>query len=180
MVEEEKGAKGNSLPLEERLAWEHAMQGVRKLKRNKSIIPKNTTAKPPMARVADRAVLRSNVIGTPTQDHPVNLVLERRQAKRLRQGKIVIDAKIDLHGFTEVKAYDHLLHKVGTAYQQGKHCLLVVTGKGRDGKGLLAQRVPHWLNNPELRGKIIRIAEALPQHGGSGALYIFLKKRPLE
>jgi DNA-nicking Smr family endonuclease len=37
--------------------------------------------------------------------------------------------------------------------------------------------VPKWLNQPEHRARIVAFAAARPQHGGSGALYVLLRRR---
>ena len=42
--------------------------------------------------------------------------------------------------------------------------------------GVLRTAVPGWLNAPPLRGIVLSFAYAQPQHGGSGALYVLLKR----
>ena len=57
----------------------------------------------------------------------------------------------------------------------------MITGKGLKGDtwspGVLREAVPGWLNAPPLRGIVLSFAYAQPQHGGSGALYVLLKRR---
>jgi len=36
---------------------------------------------------------------------------------------------------------------------------------------------PRWLNEAPNRGRVLAIATAQPRHGGSGALYVLLKRR---
>ena len=55
---------------------------------------------------------------------------------------------------------------------QGRRCCLVVTGKS----GVLKSDVPRWLNERLNRPKIIAVATAQPRHGGTGALYVLLKR----
>ena len=53
---------------------------------------------------------------------------------------------------------------------------LVITGHGRSSGGILKSAVPRWLHEADLRGDVLAIAPARPQHGGSGALYVLLRK----
>jgi DNA-nicking Smr family endonuclease len=57
--------------------------------------------------------------------------------------------------------------------------VIVVTGKGlkADGGGVLRANVPRWLNEPDLRARVLAFAHARPKDGGEGALYVLLKKR---
>ena len=55
----------------------------------------------------------------------------------------------------------------------------MITGKGRadQGYGVLRRAVPTWLNQPPNRARIIAVHDAQPRDGGSGALYLLLRKR---
>ena len=60
---------------------------------------------------------------------------------------------------------------------------LVVTGKGAlapalfgDERGVLRRMVPHWLRLPDLRALVLGFEEAEQRHGGSGALYVRLRR----
>ncbi len=55
----------------------------------------------------------------------------------------------------------------------GRRCVLVVTGKS----GVLKGEVPRWLNQQPNRGRMIALSQAQPRHGGSGALYVLLKRQ---
>lgn len=55
--------------------------------------------------------------------------------------------------------------------------VLVITGKGVGGDGVLRRRVPDWLAAPSLRDLIAGVSEAHRRHGGEGALYVALKRR---
>ena len=67
----------------------------------------------------------------------------------------------------------------GNAQAAGKRGVLVITGKGRadQGYGVLRRAVPTWLNQPPNRARIIAVHDAQPRDGGSGALYLLLRKR---
>ena len=102
--------------------------------------------------------------------------LDRRTAQRVVKGNFAIEGRIDLHGMTCDQAQMRLMHYVEQAYKYGKRAILVITGKGSDGRGVLKAEVPRWLNLPPLRQKILGFSHALPKDGGEGALYVLLKR----
>ena len=57
----------------------------------------------------------------------------------------------------------------------GARCVLVITGKGRMGAGVLRSRLSDWIGDPALRPIIAGHATAHARHGGEGATYIFLR-----
>lgn len=122
----------------------------------------------------------------PELDHGTAPGVDRRTAQRLRRGRLDVEARLDLHGFTQEQAHPALDRFLGNAQQSGKRCVLVVTGKGTRqideetgldrATGVLKDQVPRWLNQPPNRGRILSFTHATQADGGSGALYILLKK----
>ena len=117
--------------------------------------------------------------------------LDGSTLRRLSEGKVEPDAKIDLHGLTQVQAHARLVTFIQRAHANGLRCVLVVTGKGsaRDGRdaggaewmhegtrGLLRSLVPRWLAEGDLKGQVTGIAGAHVRHGGGGAIYVYLKR----
>ena len=108
--------------------------------------------------------------------------IDRRQALRLKRGQLAIEARLDLHGMTQTEAHRALAAFVARADATGKRVLLVVTGKGtRSGvggspTGVLRAAVPRWLAEPALRERVLATAPATPRDGGSGALYVLLRR----
>lgn len=104
--------------------------------------------------------------------------LDKRSAERMKRGEMEIDGRLDLHGMTQDMAHGALTAFVTRAYDAGRRCLLVITGKGyREGTGVLRANVPRWLNQSPLRECILGFSAARPQHGGEGALYVLVKRR---
>ncbi len=97
--------------------------------------------------------------------------------------------RIDLHGFTLDKANKIMEKFINLSYQEGVSKIIVVTGKGLHSNveknpfvskdlSILKYSVPEYIeNNIELMKKIIEIKDAKVEDGGSGAFYIFLKKK---
>jgi DNA-nicking Smr family endonuclease len=114
--------------------------------------------------------------------------LEKRLKKQLARGRSAIDQSIDLHGMTQAQAHQALRGFLSFAQAQGDRLVLVVTGKGApkvrggessssfDEPGVLRRIVPHWLHAPDLRAIVIGFEEAGRAHGGSGALYVRLRR----
>ena len=63
------------------------------------------------------------------------------------------------------------------AWRDGYRAVLVITGKGLRGDGILKRMTPEWLSAPHLREAVAGISESHRRHGGEGALYIALKRR---
>ena len=110
--------------------------------------------------------------------------LDRATAERLRRGVLAIDARLDLHGLTQAEAHAALERFLAGSAALGRRCVLVITGKGladgaaRDGRrGVLRQAVPRWLNQAPNRARILAVMPAQPKHGGTGALYVLLKRK---
>ena len=54
--------------------------------------------------------------------------------------------------------------------------MLVITGKGQKGEGVIKKNIINWLNAKNIRNKILAVNHASNKHGGSGAPYILLRK----
>ena len=110
--------------------------------------------------------------------------LDRRNLERLRRGKLPVEATIDLHGDTQAVAHRRLEAFLARAQAGGRRCVLVITGKGRLGRGeggqepgVIRANLPRWLNEAPNRDRVLAFAQAQPAHGGAGAFYVLLKRR---
>tara|TARA_B100001250_G_C19462934_1_gene641030 strand:- start:222 stop:641 length:420 start_codon:yes stop_codon:yes gene_type:complete len=96
---------------------------------------------------------------------------------------------IDLHGFTLEEANKKIEKIINDAYKKDVSKVIVVTGKGIHSNvekdpyvskdlSILKFSVPDYIeNNSELMKKIIEIKDADKEDGGSGAFYIYLKRK---
>ena len=121
----------------------------------------------------------------PAATKPLPLApLGRRLKQRVARGREPIDARIDLHGMTQLEAHAALLRFLRQARVQGARMALIVTGKGSrgndtefgSGRGILKRQVPMWLSLPEFRQLIVGFEDAHIGHGGQGALYVRLRR----
>ncbi len=104
--------------------------------------------------------------------------VDRATAERVKRGRYPVEARLDLHGMTQAEAHRRLAGFVAAARAAGRRCMLVITGHGHMSGGVLKAAVPRWLGEPELRRHVLAIAPAQPRDGGSGALYVLLRRLP--
>ena len=102
---------------------------------------------------------------------------------------IKLSRTLDLHGFSLEEANKKVESFLNTCFKQGVSKVVIVTGKGLHSQnekdpykskkfGILKYSVPEFItNNPELMKKIKSISDASVKEGGTGAFYIFLKKK---
>lgn len=111
--------------------------------------------------------------------------MDRRRFEKLRRGRLAPEARLDLHGMSTERAHDALRGFILSAHAAGLRLALVITGKGRGSSGeglvhragILRHQVPHWLATPPLASKVLQVAPAHLRHGGSGAYYVYLRRR---
>jgi DNA-nicking Smr family endonuclease len=106
--------------------------------------------------------------------------INKSTSKKLRKGQQRIEARIDLHGMTQIEAHQALDNFIDGAYQGVKRCVLVITGKGLkpDGTyGVIHSGVPRWLKEQPNRSRVLAFTHATPKDGGKGALYVMLKRK---
>ena len=104
------------------------------------------------------------------------IALSKKNIRNFKKGNVFIENRLDLHGFNEVEAKNLLENFINQSVENGKRLILVVTGKGQKGEGVIKKNIVSWLNTKDLRNKILAVNYASNKHGGSGALYILLRK----
>lgn len=132
------------------------------------------------ARRPERNDLAPPILGHPT------VQMDAKTHGKMTRGKLAPEARIDLHGMTLAEAHPELTHFILNAQGQGMRLVLVITGKGkrREDTGPIPQRmgalrhqVPQWLRQPPLGPIVLQVSEAHLKHGGSGAYYVYLRRR---
>ena len=185
---------GRPLEPEEVSLWHRATRDARPLKRRRPTAPltANEVQPPPSERRA-RTGAGPGVDTPPVEPAvtpPAAAILpelapgaapgvDRRTAERLRRGQFAVDARLDLHGHTQEEAHRALIAFIEVAWQRRARCLLVITGKGRrgEGAGVLRAAMPRWLNAEGVRARILAFAPSQAKDGGSGALYVLLRRQ---
>jgi DNA-nicking Smr family endonuclease len=171
---------------EERALWETVAKQTKPLRKKpraaKAVleteapaVTKAAHAEPPPAAKMVR------VVKPPPPPSPPPLApLGRRERSQLSRGRKEIDARLDLHGMTQIRAHRVLQDFLHRAHADGLTFVLVITGKGKTGaeseRGVLRRAVPQWLALPEFRAMVVGFEEAHIGHGGAGALYVRIRR----
>lgn len=175
--------------------WEQVKAGVVPLDRKNRLAlapPRNTAPSKVVPRAAAIDLRMLDGLSPPPQ------AIDRRAQRKIAKGRQAIDSVLDLHGDTQDRALGRLKAHIGAAFGRGERTILVVTGKGgrrysqtaaetpvayrrredfQPEGGVLKRMVPLWLDSADLRPYIHSFSAADPRHGGSGALYVRLRKR---
>ena len=103
----------------------------------------------------------------------------RKLMQKLKKGRFPVQDYADLHGLTkqdaEVRLRDFLLQ----SNRLGLRCVLVVHGRGLNSEDhipVLKERLPLWLNRGPIKKIVLAFSTARPYDGGTGAIYILLRK----
>jgi DNA-nicking Smr family endonuclease len=100
--------------------------------------------------------------------------------KKLKAGEITIEGHLDLHGHTKLSAEQALQNFILNAHALGQRMVLIIHGRGlKSSQGpVLKELLIRWLTTGTLSHLVLAFASARPCDGGTGALYVLLKKRP--
>ena len=112
----------------------------------------------------------------PLRHHTHACLLDSRMKKRLAKGKEKIDATFDLHGLTLASAHSKLQHFLLHAHHMRLRTLLIITGKGQEGEGILRKNLPMWLDHAASQHIVQNYDCASSAHGGTGAFYVRLRQ----
>ncbi len=104
--------------------------------------------------------------------------IEPNRRHRIARAREEIGGRLDLHGLDQARARAVLEGFLARAWNNGWRAVLVITGKGVQGDGVLKRRAPEWLAAPHLAHIVAGISDAARHHGGAGALYVALKRKP--
>lgn len=190
-------ARRPSRPLrpDERELWRRFASGVRPLdaKRLKAL---DEAAPPP------DPVLETRPLPMPAQsprdmprppDTTARRPTDRSSDRRLRRGRVEVEARLDLHGLTARAARGELLRFLMRARAQGFGAVLVITGKGAGARaqdesrfepwsvdarplpGVLRRAFTDWMGEPDFAPLCAGYSPAHARHGGSGAFYVILR-----
>lgn len=103
--------------------------------------------------------------------------VQLRLLKRLRLGHLPWEAGLDLHGYSVDDARDEISRFIRDASRQQLRCVLVVHGKAHTQPGqpaLLKSCVNDWLRQ---LNEVLAFCSAQPREGGTGAVYVLLRKK---
>ncbi|MBW3099128.1 Smr/MutS family protein [Pseudohoeflea coraliihabitans] len=145
---------------------------------------KPATPSSKVVRAAPVLTPRSGTRKAETQDHgfssqPALHPIEKPTWRKIKTGRLAIEARLDLHGLRRTEAYPLLYNFLLEARDRGLRHVLVITGKGRSGgsAGVLRRVIPEWFTQPQFRLLVSGVETSARGHGGEGALYVRLRRR---
>lgn len=105
--------------------------------------------------------------------------------RRIRNGNLMPDMSIDLHGHSLAAAHARLNQALAAAWARDARIMLVVTGKppktAQSGngtrRGAIRGEIGHWLETSSYADRIASVRIAHQRHGGEGALYVILRRK---
>jgi DNA-nicking Smr family endonuclease len=165
------------------------MQGVRR----HSVEPRIAVNRSPVSAIA-AAARREAAVSDPARDlnfltlSDIELLdpwypLEFRRPgvqlgvfRRLKQGKYEMEARLDLHRLTVEQARNEVFGFIREALGYELRNVMIVPGRGTHSQApeaILKSYVNKWL--PEFE-EVQAFCSAQPMHGGTGAIYVMLRK----
>lgn len=102
--------------------------------------------------------------------------LQHNVMRKLRRGQFRIDAELDLHGMRVEQARQALSHFLHHCRLQSRQCVRIIHGKGYGSQQqlpVLKSKVNYWLRQ---HSEVLAFCSARPVDGGTGAIYLLLKR----
>ncbi len=129
-------------------------------------------AKPPPARPV------------PAPPPPPAPGLDSHWDRRVKDGRLVPDLTLDLHGHTLDTAYGRIIDGLDQARAMQARVVLVIAGRERpvdpadrmERRGAIRAKLLDWLAASRHSDMIAAVRKAHTRHGGEGALYLVLKR----
>ncbi len=103
--------------------------------------------------------------------------IQKQVLRKLRQGKFAVEAELDLHGLRVEQARQVLTRFLGQSRDKGIRCIRIIHGKGLGSfqkQPVLKDKTNRWLQQ---RDEVLAFCSARPVDGGTGAVYVLLKRR---
>ncbi len=104
---------------------------------------------------------------------------DRKLMQKLKKGLFPIQRYVDLHGLNKQDAEMRFRDFILTSHRQGLRCVLVVHGRGLNSENqipVIKEQIPLWLGRGPVRKIILAFCTAMPYDGGTGAIYLLLKR----
>jgi DNA-nicking Smr family endonuclease len=197
-------ARGRKLAPEEAALWARVIETVKPLPKRKISPPPPEAAPPKPAPIVAKAPpkpLKLKPAGLPHPNpSPKGEGLEKKKApvpkaaetldgswdRKLSRGLVSPESSVDLHGHSLASAHARLDRGLDLALARGDRLLLLITGKppGPESerphkRGAIRAAVGDWIAGSRFSDRIAAVRGAHPRHGGTGALYIVLRRPKL-
>ena len=151
-------------------------------KQNRNSISNNSTIQDSRNNEKNYDLIEKKII---QQHHPKNLSdftniktgVDKKTINKIKKGSFTINAKLDLHGCRLNEAEKLLKIFILEKFSKNEQNLLIISGKGKNGKGVIKSSIPNWLEKPPLSEKVYVFSKAQNKDGGEGAYFVRLRKK---
>ena len=109
-----------------------------------------------------------------------DLQINKSTLLKLKRGKINIEAKLDLHGYSQKNAKYAVKNFIRGSVLNNLRCILIITGKKNTllgASGVLRESLPSWLKEEDISYMSLANCFATLKDGGDGARYVLLRKK---
>lgn len=171
---------------DEQSLFRQAMDDVHPIKQEKRVTPEKRRPSPhPKQHELDEQKVLQDMMSDPADLSELETGeellfcrhgLQHKTFKKLRRGEYAQEAELDLHGKTVDEARAAIAIFLPECQQHRLRCVRVIHGKGHGSfnkQPVLKTHVNHWLRQ---RDEVLAFCSARPADGGTGALYVLLKK----
>jgi DNA-nicking Smr family endonuclease len=171
------------LTAEEKALWRKVVESVQPMEGRAPPAAEPEATAPPKA--GPRPQPAAKPARKPAAGKAPGTTLDASWDKRLARGLVPPDRTVDLHGHNLATAWALIDSRLEAAIASGDRLVLLVTGKPPSGdhrparRGAIRAAVGDWLAASRHAGDIAAVRSAHPRHGGTGALYIVLRRRRL-
>ena len=159
------------------------MQGVRPIERRDPPPRKRTVEIKPREDACEElfASGKWQIVGNLQADHieASHPSISQAVMRKLRAGQFSVRAECDLHGLTQKGARETLIRFVEDAARRRLGCVRVIHGKGNNSlrnTPVLKTAVQIWLGEKRLSRYVLAYCSARPCDGGTGAVYVLVRK----
>lgn len=170
----------------ERALFRDAVSGTRRLTQENRVMHQKKRPPPrPLQRELDEQQVLVDMLSEPADMADLEtgeellftrLGLQHKTVRKLRRGEFSIEAELDLHGQTKIEARQAIVQFLHYCRDQGLRCVRIIHGKGlgsHQKRPILKQYVNHWLRQ---RDDVLAFCSARQVDGGTGAVYVLLKR----
>lgn len=169
---------------EDRALFRSTVGSVNRLTHDKVLLTKNRPKAIPRQTLLDNAQVLQDMLSD-HWEHSDMLTgeelwfarggLQHKVLRQLRRGQFSVGAELDLHGMTVPEARHALAVFLGSSTRQRSRCVRIIHGKGLGSlkEPILKPKVVGWLQQ---RQEVLAFCSAPPTDGGTGALYVLLRK----
>ena len=166
--------------------FQEAMQGVTPLQCDKVPFPKPRLTPFPKQRYLDEVLVHKDMLSenydpaeleTGEELIFVRPGVQRSVLQKLRRGHFSVSAELDLHGMVARVARVEVADFLRYCHHNNIRCARIVHGKGYGSwqkQPVLKNKLNHWLRQ---RDEVLAFCSARPVDGGTGAIYVLIKKR---